>query len=293
MGATERTEWDDLQLEQDPARPGRYTTTISDRWMLFVVPQGGIVAALAARAMELELGDPTQTLRTISAVFAGQVGLGPVEIDVQVLRRGRSMSQLTASVRNVGAAAGLTAIAAFGAQRRGFAFTELAFPEVKRPEGLRGFRSPLPEGVGEEFARRPSGLWDEVVDCRPAIGRPPWEPFVDGPAECANWYRLDRPPRLADGRLDPLAVVVLCDSMPGSVGTKVGPQDEPWFSPSVDLTVHLCGEARSEWLLLHCRAHHAGDGYASGEAALWDPEGPDGPELVAWATQVMFFTFSF
>ena len=102
---------------------------------------------------------------------------------MQVLRRGRSMSQLTATVRNPGADAGLTAIAAFGAPRRGFEFTELVMPDVPGPDGLRGFRDPLPEGVDFEFDGDPFPFWDQVIECRPAIGRPPWEPFEDGPAE--------------------------------------------------------------------------------------------------------------
>ena len=283
--------WDDLELVADVERPGRFTATVSDPWMLVVVPQGGIVAAIAARAMSEVLDDPTQTLRTITAVFAGQVAGGPVEVDVQVLRRGRSMSQLSATVRNPGAAAGLTAIAAFGAPRRGFAFTDLAYPDVAGPHDLRGYRDPLPEGVDPTLLRGSMAFWDEVVECRPAIGRPPWEPFEDGPAECVYWYRFDDPPVLADGWLDPLAVLVACDTMPGAVGQKLGPQDDPWFGPSVDLTVHLLGDVRPGWLLAHNRARHAGDGYASVDMALWDPLAPEGPTLVAYATQLMFFAF--
>jgi acyl-CoA thioesterase len=282
------TGWDDLELEADPGRPGRFVTTVSDPWMLVVVPQGGIVAAIAARAMAEVLGDPDQTLRTLTAVFAGQVTAGPVEVDVTVLRRGRSMSQLTATVRNPGADAGLTAVAAFGAPRRGFAFTDLAMPDVPGPDALRGFRDPLPEGVDFEFDRPPMPFWEEVIECRPAIGSPPWEPFVDGPAEAAYWYRLDHPPLQADGRVDPLASLVLCDTMPGAVGQKLGPDSGSWFGPSVDLTVHLLGTPGPGWLLAHNRARHAGDGYASVDMALWDPA--DGA-LVAYATQLMFFAF--
>jgi acyl-CoA thioesterase len=283
--------WDDLVLVADPGQAGRFTATVSDAWMLMVVPQGGIVAAIAARAMAQVLDDGSQSLRTITAVFAGQVAGGEVEVEVQVLRRGRSMSQLQATVRNPGAAAGLTAIAAFGAPRRGFEFTDLAFPDVERPDTLRGFRDPLPDGVDFEVTHPPMPFWDEVVECRPAIGRPPWEPFVDGPAECAYWYRLDAPPVDRHGRLDPLGALVLCDTMPGAVGQKVGPQDEPWFGPSVDLTVHLLADAHPGWLLAHNRARHAGDGYASVEMALWDPSAAGGPGLVAYATQMMFFAF--
>jgi acyl-CoA thioesterase len=282
------TGWDDLDLQPDPDQPARFTTTVSDPWMLVVVPQGGIVAAIAAQAMADVLGHPDQTLRTLTAVFAGQVTAGPVEVDVTVLRRGRSMSQLTATVRNPGAAAGLTAVAAFGAPRPGFDFTELAMPDLPGPEGLRGFRDPLPAGVDFEFDRPPMPFWEEVIECRPAIGTPPWEPFVEGPAEAAYWYRLDHPPLRADGRVDPVASLVLCDTMPGAVGQKLGPDSGSWFGPSVDLTVHLFKAPRPGWLLAHNRARHAGDGYASVDMALWDPT--DGA-LVAYATQLMFFAF--
>lgn len=285
------TGWDDLELTADPVVPGRFTTQVSEPWMLVVVPQGGIVAAIAAKAMAAVLGDDAQVLRTLTAVFAGQVAGGPVEVDVQVLRRGRSMSQLGATVRNVGAEAGLTCLAVFGGPRRGFDFTELAFPAVPPPEAVRGFRDPLPEGIEFEFQRAPMPFWDAIVESRPVIGRAPWEPFEDGPAEVAYWYRLDHPPTLADGTLDPVAALVLCDTMPGSVGQKVGPDGGMWFGPSVDLTVQVLAPASPGWLLAHGRARHAGDGYASVDLALWDPAPADGPRLVAYATQLMFFAF--
>jgi acyl-CoA thioesterase len=146
----------------------------------------------------------------------------------------------------------------------------------------------LPDGVDFEFDRPPMPFWEDVIECRPAMGTPPWEPFVDGPAEAAYWYRLDHPPLQADGRVDPLASLVLCDTMPGAVGQKLGPDSGSWFGPSVDLTVHLLGAPGPGWLLAHNRARHAGDGYASVEMALWDPA--DGA-LVAYATQLMFFAF--
>lgn len=282
------TGWDDLVVAPSRRNPARFSASIDERWMLVVVPQGGAVAVVAARAMAAYLDDETQTLRSMSVVFAGQVACGPVEIEVQELRRGRSMSQLMATVRNPGAAAGLTTIAVFGATRRGFDFTDAAPPPVDGPEGLRSFRDPLPEGVDFEFDRPPMPFWEEILECRPAMGRPPWEPFEDGPAECAYWYRLDDPPLLDDGSLDPLAAVVLCDTMPGAVGQKLGPDSGSWFGPSADFTIHLLGPARPGWLLAHNKARHAGDGYASLEMTLWDPADHS---LVAWATQVMFFTF--
>ena len=280
------TGWDDLDLEG--AGGGRVTTSISDTWMLAVAPQGGIVAAVAVRAMERVLAQPEQTLRTLTAMFAGQVAAGAVEVEVRVLRRGRSMSQLTATVRNPGAEAGLTAVAAFGAPRRGFDFTELRMPDVPGPEGIRSFRDPLPEGIEFEFDRPPMPFWQEVIEGRPVIGRPPWEPHdPDAAAEVASWVRIDHPPVRADGTIDVAAAIVVCDTMPGSVGQKLGPDSGQWFAPSVDYTLHVFRPVPEGWLLQHGRARHAGDGYASVDMALWDERG----RLLAYATQVMLFTF--
>jgi acyl-CoA thioesterase len=279
--------WDDLELVPVAGHAGRFTASISEPWTLAAVPQGGIVAAVAARGMATTLGIPEQTLRSLSVVFAGKVAGGPVDVDVTVLRAGRSMSQLTATVRNPGATAGLTAVAVFGAPRRGFEFTDRGFPEVPPPDGLRSFRDPIPDGVDFEFTRAPLPFWEEIIETRPAVGRPPWEPHEDGPAEVAFWYRIDDPPLDDDGYLDPLASIVVCDTMPNAVAQKIGP-DADWFGPSADLTIHLLDRARPGWLLGHNLARHAGDGYASVEMALWDP---DGPTLVAYATQVMFFAF--
>jgi acyl-CoA thioesterase len=272
----------------DPARPGRYEASIADRWVLAMVPQGGIVAVLAARAMAQELGHDEQSLRTFSAVFAGQVAAGPVEIDVTVLRRGRTMSQLSATVRNPGASAGLTAIAVFGAERDGFSFTDIEMPDVPRPEDCPSFRDGPPPDMPEEFRRDPLPFWEEAVEGKPAMGHAPWDDYDPISSERASWQRLDDPPLLPDGRLDPIAYLVLADMMPGAVGEKLGPDAErSWFGPSADLTVHLFRPASAGWLLAHNRARWAGDGYASVEMLLWEPTGA----LVAYATQMMFFTF--
>ena len=275
-----------------PEGHGRYIATIGPQWMLAMVPQGGIVAAIAARAMAAELhtddGAP-QTLRSIHGVFASPVPDGLVEVEVVVLRRGRSMSQAQATVRAPGAKAGFTALAVFGAPRPGYEFTELAPPEVPDPDDCPSYRDPPPPESGWE-ERTPFPFWLEVLEGRPAIGHAPWDHSPRGAAEVCTWFRWEHPPVRSDGFVDPFGSIVLVDMMPNAVFEKIGPTEDRRFAPSVDLTVHLLGRATPGWVLLHNKAHHAGDGYASVEVALWDPRGPNGPELVAWATQQMFFT---
>lgn len=273
-----------------PVGAGRYEAEIGEVWNLRPLPQGGIVTALALRAMADVLDQPDQRLRTLHTAFVAQVTHGPVVVDVELLRRGRSMSHLRAEVANTGASRGHMTTAIFGSARQGFVFTDLEPPSVPGPEDCPSFRDPPPPGAP---TFEPMRFWTERVEGRNAIGHPPWEEYTPGRAERAMWYRFDDPPLLDDGTLDPLALVVLADTMPGAVGERVGRSERMWFAPSVDLTVHLLDECRSPWVLAHNRARQAGDGYASADMALWDcgPAGRDGPRLVAYATQLFFFTF--
>jgi len=271
---------------------GRYEATIADIWNLRPLPQGGAVTALALRAMADQLGDPTQRIRTLHTTFVAQVADGPVEIEAELLRRGRSMSHLRAEVRNPGAARGHLTTAVFGATRDGFEFSDLRPPaERPHPDDCPRFRDGPPEGV-EGFDPMP--FWDHVVEGRNVTGHPPWEDYVPDRAERATWYRFDDPPFLPDGTMDPLGLVVLADVMPGAVGEKVGATERNWFAPSIDLTFHLLGECRSPWVLGHNTARHAGDGYASADMALWDcgPAADAEPTLVAYATQLFLFSFA-
>src|ERR1700733_7297514 len=112
-------------VEAHPERAGSYRAVLTDQWSAPVLPHGGVVTALALRAMAAELGAPDQSLRSVTTAFAAQVPPGPVDIDVPVLRRGRTMSQLTATVHPTAEEPGHTAMAVFGGTRRGFEFTDI------------------------------------------------------------------------------------------------------------------------------------------------------------------------
>jgi acyl-CoA thioesterase len=283
-GADTHTFADETAVVPDSHVAGRYHAEFTDRWCAPQFPQGGVTTVAALRAMTAALAVPEQTLRTVTNVFAAPVRPGPAEIDVTVARRGRSVSQVSATVRSEGEAAGQVLVAAFGADRPGFEFHDVSPPDVPPPDECPSFRDPLPEGV--EWGGEPPTFW-ERIEGRPALGTPPWENHAPTTSECAEWYRFDDPPRLDDGELDPLMLVPMCDTMPGAVRERMGADTPRWMPPSIDLTVHLFASPRSEWILAHNRARHAGAGYASAEMTLWDPA----VGLVAYATQVMLFVF--
>jgi acyl-CoA thioesterase len=263
---------------------GRYDAVLDNSWDVVALPQGGVVASFGLRAAAAELGASLEELRTCTTVFAGQVAAGALEIDVEVLRRGRSASQVLCTVRNHGATAGATTLAVFGSTRRGPSFVDLEPPKVPRPTDCPSYRDPPPPGV-EPFDPRP--FWTRV-EGRAALGHAPWEDYEPTVSDVATWLRFDDPPRTPDGSLDRLAVLTLADRMPGCIGERIGRDGDQWFAPSADLTVHMFEPLRTDWLLAYDRARWADNGWASAESTLWDEEGT----LIAAATQVMFFTYT-
>jgi acyl-CoA thioesterase len=270
-----------------------YDTSVDPTWNLFPYPQGGAVTAIAVRAMRDALGRPDQVPRTVHTTFVAPVTDGPVSIEVEVLRSGRTMSQVRAEVRDPDRDRGHLTTCVFGGPRDGFDFVDLQPPEhLRPPDDCASFRDPLALDLppGTEVAP----FWAQRVECRPLRGHLPWDDYEPDRAEQVRWYRLDDAPLLDDGRLDPTALIVLADIMNGAIEEKIGPTDRRWFPPSVDLTVHLLRDCTAGWVLAHNRARFAGDGYASTETALWDcgPLGVDPPQLVAYATQLCLFTFA-
>ena len=264
---------------------GRYGAVLDESWNLVPLPQGGIVTSLALRAAMDAVADPTHQLRSSTTTFAGLVTPGELEIEVTVLRHGRSATQVTASLRNVGARAGAFVSAVFGTSRRGPTFVDVTMPDVPPPGQCRSSRTAPPEGI---VADPPPPFWTRV-ESRLAVGHQWWEDFEPTTSDRATWLRFDDPPVDDGGVLDPLAVLTLADRMPGGVQEKLGPQPERWFAPSADLTVHFFEPLTTRWVLAHDRARWADDGWASGESTLWSEDGT----VVAYATQMMLFTYPF
>jgi len=263
---------------------GRYRSDLSDAWNAPAIPFGGVVSAIAVRAMQAELGSDEQRPRTITTMFASQVRPGPLDIHVTCLRAGRTASQLTATLRNAGDdGPGHVTMAVFGGPRRGFEFTDLAPPEAPPPEAC-----PLPEPHPPAYAAWRSRAF-ENLEWRRVRGHAAWDTDWEagGPAEVVRWMRFLDTPRLADGRIDPLALLTLADTMPGSIGQKLGPNYPLFFGFSCDLTLHLFEDTTSDWFLqkVHCRRATAG--YASADIELWDTD----RRLIAWGTQMMFLAF--
>jgi acyl-CoA thioesterase len=266
-------------------RSGRYEATFGDEWWGPRAPQGGIVAATTLRAMTAELANPAHRLRTSTTVFARTVPAGRVAIDVEVLRAGRSVSQVQGTVHGYDdAEAGHRTLAVFGRERTGWEhleFTELQMPDVPAPEACDRLpeQRPEPSIFDVSFWRN---LEAADVDFHYR-----WEQdWSGGHARGTRWIRYVASPHLDDGTIDPLAYLPLVDVIPGAVSQRLGPSAPQFFAPTLDLTVHFLDRTDDDWMLQVMRMRRATHGYGSGEMELWSRDG----RLLAHASQTMFFS---
>ena len=253
---------DATQVTAAPAQSGRYRADVSHEWDAPVFPSGGLVSAVALRAMEAALDQPHQQLRSFSTMFVSTVESGPLDIAVERLRVGKRMSQLRADVRSAGSTEpGHVVIAAFGETREGFEFSYSTAPDVGPPDAYPGLAVPPP---GAPVFR--SRFFDNLEVTRIHMFNSFEKDWEGGQAEALRWIRYKVPPRLPDGRIDPLSLIALADTMPPAVGQYMGPGYRFYHAPSVDLSMRFCADTEDPWVLTKIVCHWAGDGYASAEA---------------------------
>jgi acyl-CoA thioesterase len=253
---------------------GRYACELPRHWD-YLTPSGGVLMTVALRAIAAELAGSGQRPVSASTIFCAPVVAGPLEVAVTVLRRGKLATQTRASLSAAGGELGLEVAATWGIDRQWIEATMTRAPEVADPEQLASI-DPSDQRHVPNFIRN--------FDHRRALGSMWWKPEAWVPGDRSGyWYRYLRPQRTADGRLDPLALPPLIDTMPPALCAMVGPEARTFLAPSLDLTVHFVRETTSEWLLTHAHCREGRAGYATADIEVWD----EGRRLIAVGTQVM------
>ena len=185
---------------------------------------GGARDGSGARRARADAAQPQRRLRGPGAPRPGRDrgrGAAPGSVDVAGPARRCAIPAPTP---------GFDALAVFG-RARGLHVHRRAVPDgVQPPLECPSFRDPPPpEGFEEDHPW--FNFW-EHVEGRPTLGHAPWEDYEPTSSLRASWYRFDDPPRADDGTWDPLALVALCDTMPGAVGERLGPGGPPAVAPA-------------------------------------------------------------
>ncbi len=267
----------DTRVHRLDVAPGWYTANLPEHWN-FLTPSGGVLMTVALRAMREELGDRSLALVSANTLFCSPVPHGPLEIRVEVLRRGRSAAQVRAALSSTALPGpGLEVSATFGRARPGAHHQGASFPDLPLPADA--------PALDELAPGNPHRGWPffQNFEIRLAEGERWWRgDWRAGVPRYARWFRYRCPPLDGD-RLDPLAWPPIVDTMPAALINALGPGSGRLIAPSLDLTIHFFADSSADWHLVRAFSRRAHGGYASAEAEIWSER----RELVAFATQTM------
>lgn len=263
----------DDALSLTTVTPGRHEVDLSDGWSIGPAVNGGLLLALAGRALQLELGtaghpDPV----TVSAFYLSAAAAGRTTVRTETIRAGRTMA--TGEARIVQEQDGrvverVRAVATYGDLDALTGKAEIDAP----PPGL----PPIEECFGRDAA--PPGAMDgfsflDRIDLRLdpasalwAVGQP------SGRGTMQGWLRT------ADARdPDPLMLLLALDAMP-PVTFDMGLRG---WAPTMELTAHVRGRPAPGWLRVRTATRTRAGGVFEEEAEVWDSTG----RLVAQSRQL-------
>ncbi len=243
---------------------------VTEDWLQGRTSFGGLISALGAQAMR-DVAEPPWpaevSLRALQTSFVGPVGGGPVAVEAVLLRQGKNLRQVQATVRQHGQVAAVM-LGVYGSDRPS------ALPRLQPtspPASTRPARSrSAPSGAGPRFLQHFDLSWDH--------GPTP------GSGGSGTDTRIHLRVRDASGLDDELVAVLLADVSP-TPATGWLPQRVPASSVSWALELRpLRAPADPEgWWRADNRAVVVDGGYVNHAAELWAPSG----ELAALAYQVV------
>jgi acyl-CoA thioesterase len=248
----------DTALEPQPG--GGFRAWAPEHWFVGRGPNGGFLAAVAARAAEGAAGRP---LRSLTLHFAAAPAVGPLDVAVSVEREGRSFSVASVRIEQEGRpmTLGLTTLGELADDGAGWARGDLpAATAVQDVEPL----SPDATGV-PAFMRN--------YDMRPAL-------HSDDGHVSGAWLRT-REPRALDAPL----LAAMTDAWAPVAFTVL---QRAVVAPTLDLTIHIrrplppAGMGAEDFVLGRFSSRLALGGAWEEDGELWSPAG----ELLAQSRQL-------
>lgn len=229
---------------------------------------GGIIAALVFDRMESVVAGG-RAMRSMQVSFVGPVTPDvPVEIDAEILREGKAVSQVQGRIRQDGEMK-LVCLASFGGDRESaVAVNPLPAPEATAVDQCQGL--PYIKGMTPEFTQH--------IEMRWAFGAFPFS--GKGGREMGGWMQFREPPEV----MTDAHIVALVDAWPPALlphlSERVPASSLSW---ALDIMHPRPAIAPGDWLLYRASIDQAGSGYGHTQAGIWTQQG----ELVALSRQTV------
>ncbi len=247
--------------------PGRWEGTIPEGWDIRGITNGGFIMAMATRAMEAE--SDGRELISATGTFVNPANGGPVEIVVEQLKSGRSLSTMTATVlRDDKSLVYVTGV--YAHPDRPMPAEDLVLgdpPELPSPDDCiratpaeeREFPPPLTGHVDMRVHPDDASALEEQPGDRPMI---------------RGWFRL-----LDEEPIDGHGVVLATDCFPPAIFNS--PYSAGW-TPTIELAIQVREPRPSGWLACRFETRFVTGGMLEEDGQLWDEKG----RLVALSRQL-------
>jgi acyl-CoA thioesterase len=240
---------------------GRFRVDISDRWNIFTVPNGGYLISVVLDAVGRSIPHPDPI--AVTTHFMSRVAPGEAEVQVDVVRTGRSHSTATAVFAQDGEPRFHTT-ATYGdlTQVTGPTVVLEERPSIPSPDDCVRGEGGMASAFLTHFDLRltpESAAW--------AISKPA------GTGEMAGWVRFadDRPP-------DSRALAVIADAFPPTAFNLL----ETGWVPTLELSLQVRARPEPGWLQCRFRSRYLSRGYMEEDGEIWDGQGT----LVALSRQL-------
>jgi hypothetical protein len=251
--------------------PAAYDIAVDPGWVIGDKPNGGYLLATMARAalaaVAAQEGPPHPHVVSASATYLSSPSPGPAQVDVEVLRRGRRMSQVRARLVRDGSVCVDASLALGRHDEPGEPWwSTLAPPAVPPPDDCVAIGGASPTGMVLPIM--------ELVDIRldPAVtgfaaGRP------GGGGELRGWLSF------VDGHApDPVSLLYVLDALPPATFELAS---TGWV-PTFELSAYVRALPAPGPLLVRQRAMHVEGDMVDEVCHVWDSRG----RLVGQATQL-------
>jgi acyl-CoA thioesterase len=248
--------------------PGLWSAELVAGWDIFGVTNGGYLMSIATRAMAAECDG--RILISSTASYVNPASAGQVDVRVETLKHGKSLSTLRATISRSGKDL-VYVTGVFSDPARPASEQRLLLsgpPELPPPDECV---TAIPSETDAPFPPPFVGKVDLRIhpeDANAIVGEKTGVPLMRG------WFRLRD-----DEPMDMHAVVMATDAFPPAIFNS---ELNVGWTPTVDLTVQVRNPGPTGWLACRFATRFVTDGLLEEDGELWDEAG----EPVAFSRQL-------